>query len=313
MISPILPLWLVIPITIALLVVTIINSKNIKLIIRILMIVLLFIVNLRIKIPNGEIKVLKNNLDVIFVVDVTLSMDALDYNGKTRLSGVINDLTYVVNELNGANFSLISFDNIINVVPLTSDNNTIKAGIATLSTPDSLYAKGSSITIFKEELERILKSSKKKNNRKRIVFIVTDGENTTDDKLESLTDLRDLVDDGAVLGYGTTTGGKMRVETYRGSGYYEYVKDRSDYSYKDAISKIDETNLKKMANELDIEYIHMEKRSNINSRLNKIARSMSYEGDSSIEYAYQDIYYFIAPLLIVLFIVELVMDRRLHQ
>ncbi len=311
--SPILPLWLIIPIILALLAITIIYSRKVKLVIRILMILLLFVINLRIKVPNGEIKVLKNNLDVIFVVDVTLSMDALDYNGKTRLSGVKNDLNYVVNELNGANFALVSYDDMVKTIPLTSDSNTIKAAINTLHTPDSLYAKGSSVTLFKEELERILNSSKKKEDRKRIVFIITDGENTSNNKLDDISNLRSLVDNGAVLGYGTSQGGKIRVETYRGSNRYEYLKDRTDYPYKDAVSVIDENNLKKIANELDIEYIHMEKQNNIDSRLNKITKSMSFNGDSDLEYAYQDIYYYLAPLLVVLFITELVMDRRLHQ
>ena len=314
MTSPIIPIWLIIPILGAFLVYSIITTRKLKLIIRILMVILLFVINLRIKIADGEVLVMKNNLDVIFVVDTTLSMDALDYNGNgKRMDAVKKDLEYVIDELAGASFSVISFDSIaMTKMPLTRDSNSVLSAIKTLKTPDSLYAKGSTITIFKENLEKVLESSSKREDRRRIVFIVTDGENTTDEKLDSLSDLKQLVDNGAVLGYGTTKGGLMKVETYTGSGHWEYLQDRSDYPYKDARSVIDETNLKKMANDLGLDYIHMEKQSNIKSKIKEILKMRDFN-DQEMEYSYQDIYYYFSPILIALFIVELAIDRRMHQ
>ena len=246
--SPILPLWIVLPIIVVLFILVMIQNRGLKLGIRIAIIVILFIVNLRPMIPGGEVEVFNSNLDVIFVVDTTLSMDALDYNGNnTRLSAVKNDLTYIVDELAGSSFSVISYDLSSEInLPLTKDNDAVKVSINTLSVIDSLYARGSNITLFKDDLKTILDSSLKKDDRVRIVFIVTDGEANTDDKLASLKDLKSSINGGAVLGYGTTSGGKIKVETYKGSGRYEYLEDRSEgYPYKDAISKIDENNLKK--------------------------------------------------------------------
>lgn len=313
--SPILPLWIVLPIIVVLFILVMIQNRGLKLGIRIAIIVILFIVNLRPMIPGGEVEVFNSNLDVIFVVDTTLSMDALDYNGNnTRLSAVKNDLTYIVDELAGSSFSVISYDLSSEInLPLTKDNDAVKVSINTLSVIDSLYARGSNITLFKDDLKTILDSSLKKDDRVRIVFIVTDGEANTDDKLASLKDLKSSINGGAVLGYGTTSGGKIKVETYKGSGRYEYLEDRSEgYPYKDAISKIDENNLKTIAKDLGISYIHMEKQSNVDSVLRDIKKMRSMT-DVNKEYYYSDIYYYFSFMLIPLFIIELIIDRRMYR
>lgn len=313
MIAPIIPLWLIIPICIFLLVFVIIYSRRLKLVIRILIIILAFIINLRIQTPNGEVLVLKNNLDVIFVVDTSLSMDAIDYNGEKRLDVLKRDLLYIIDEIPGASYSVIAFDNISSIkVPLTRDSNSIKVSIKTLKTPDSLYAMGSTITIFKDDLKKILDSSVKKEGKKRIVFIITDGENTTEEKMVSLEDLKEYVDGGAVLGYGTKEGGLILVETYSGSGKYEYLKDKSSYPYVDARSMIDEDNLNKVAKELGIEYIHMSKQDNVKNKLRAINSMSSYD-DEDKELAFQDTYFYLSPLLIILFCVELWIDRRMYR
>jgi Ca-activated chloride channel family protein len=290
------------------------TSNGIKRYVRIIIIAILVLINFRFMTPNGEVEVQNNNLDVIFVVDTTLSMNALDYNGGKRLDAVKKDIEYIVDELSGSSFSLISYDSTSSIkLPFTRDSNAIKVAINTLRVPDSLYASGSDITLFKNDLLAMLDRSIKKEDRKRIVFIISDGEITADDaELSSLIDLRDKVDGGAVLGYGTDSGGKMEVETYRNSGKYEYVKDRSSYPYKEAVSKIDETNLNKMADDLGISYVHMTSQNNVNSTISDVRRVKTIT-DSNKEYAYSDTYYYFSFLLIPLILFELILDRRIYR
>jgi Ca-activated chloride channel family protein len=313
-INPILPLWLMIPLVIGLIVLTIFTSKEIKLYLRIAIIIVLLLVNFRFMVPSDDVMVFNNNLDVIFVVDTTLSMDALDYENGTRMDAVRNDIAYIVDRLAGANFSLITHDTISTVLlPLTKDANAVKVAINTMSTPDSIYAKGSDITLFKEELENMLDRSIKKENRKRIVFIIGDGEITSKTGgIISLNLLSSKIDNGAVLGYGTTEGGKMKVETYSGSGQYEYLKDKSEYPYKDAISRIDEENLNVIAKDLGIDYIHMTSTSNINKKIDEINRIKTLS-DPTSEYAYSDIYYYFSFLLIPMLLFEVILDRRSYR
>ena len=59
---------------------------------QILIVILLFVINLRIMIPSSDVKVQTNNFDVLFVIDETISMLAEDYNGNnTRYEGVKED------------------------------------------------------------------------------------------------------------------------------------------------------------------------------------------------------------------------------
>ncbi|MGN0394954.1 MAG: VWA domain-containing protein, partial [Coprococcus sp.] len=75
-------------------------------------------------------------------------------------------------------------------------------------------------------------------------------------------------------------------------------------------SKIDEDNLKKIAGDMDIKYINMNKQSNINQVLKDVKSAAKTEiGDKLLD-GYADIYYiFVIPLLLLL-LYEFVEYRR---
>ena len=76
---------------------------------KITIIIMLLIIGLRPMIPEKDSsQVETNDLDVLFVVDNTISMIAEDYNGnEPRLDAVQSDMQYILEKLNGAQFSLI--------------------------------------------------------------------------------------------------------------------------------------------------------------------------------------------------------------
>ncbi len=295
---PIIPLWIIIPISIIFIVYSIF-SKKIDFI-SITIIILLFIINLRIMIPNNNIDNDLNNLNVLFVLDNTISMQALDYDGKnTRMSGVVEDSKHIINKLYGANFSLICFDNNAKVViPYTRDVNSIINGFNNIMPIQDLYAKGSSLNMPYNTIKDYLKKSKEKNNF-NILFFISDGEITNNEKLRNYYDISDMLDDGAVLGYGSNKGGYMKSTT--DSSDNKYIIDNS--SNNKAISKIDESNLKRLANDLNIDYIHMNKKNNIEDKLSEIKYRINKKDYSSNKSNYNDIYYiFVVPLFILLII-----------
>ena len=169
MISPIIPIWLLLIILIPTTVYVILKVRGIKLVIRLLMIVLVFFINIRIKLPNGYTTQDASNLDVIFVVDNTISMQANDGREKdTRLDNVKEDIQYIVDKLPDANYSLISFFYESEIkVPLTYDSNTLMVSVRNLKEPTLFYARGSNVTMFKNTLEQELKSSSKREGRER--------------------------------------------------------------------------------------------------------------------------------------------------
>ena len=310
---PIIPIWLMIIISIVYLILIIKTKNKYKLIVRILIIIFIFIINLRFMIvdENGESYV--SDLDIVMVVDNSISMVAEDYNGNNRrLDAVKEDLKYILNEIPTSSYSIITFDSKSYIrAPFTSDRDTIDNIIDTMDVKLSYYSAGSNITVFKNDLKYMLKNSKKKNHHKRIVILVSDGEVISSKGLASLNDLKSYINDGIVLGYGTSKGGKMKEKIYSTSNKYEYIEDRRSNKYPPpfAISKINEKNLKKMANDLGIEYIHMTKQSNVNSKIKDIIKKSSLSESDSIK-SYKDTYYPFAILLSILLLIELYLDKR---
>ncbi len=299
-IFPIIPIWIMIIICTALIIFII--KKNNKNIIQIIIVILLFIINLRIMIPNNNSQILTNNLDVLFVIDNTISMNAEDYNGNnTRLSAIKQDCKYIVEKLSGARFSVITFNNTAKIMtPYTKDTNITIETVDIIEPIDELYAKGSSLNTPLDTMISSLKSSQKKENRIRILFFISDGEITDDSSLKSFNEVSKYIDNGAVMGYGTNKGGYMKTKN-KYSESEDYIIDYTNYNYNKAISKIDENNLQKIAKDINVEYIHMERQVDINRKLDEIKRLTTSNIDSSDKSTYDDTYYiFVIPLLVLL-------------
>ena len=306
---PIIPIWIMF--IICLLLIIYIIKKNNKNIIQIIMVILIFIINLRIMIPSDNSMVMSNNLDVIFAIDNSISMNAEDYNGNnTRLYAVKKDCKYIINRLNGARFSVITFNHKANIVsPFTKDNNMVIESIDVIEPINNSIARGSSLNSSHDLLLKTLKSSEKKKNKIRIVFFISDGEITDDSTLNSFKDISNHIKNGAVLGYGTKQGGQMKSKSYYDEKE-DYLKDETDYPYKIAISKIDENNLKQISKDMNISYIHMNKQSRINNKIREINKLVNTSISSNDKSGYDDIYFiFVIPLLVLL-IIELGNYRR---
>lgn len=342
-INPIIPIWLMLIICISSIILIIYskqlkdritNKKNIEkttrqkhlireniinIIIKVVIVILLFVINLRFMIPNGESVAINTDVNILFVIDTSVSMRALDYDGnKERFEGVVNDCCYIVGELSNCKFSIITFgDTAKKVIPFTTDTDMVQAELQSINLENDFYAEGSSMNLPKDILEKTLKEEKKRQNEnaKFVVFFVTDGEITKEgETLETFSNIKQYVSNGGVLGYGTKTGGKMVNSTYADNPnsefyYIEYFDD--NYNYQTAISKLDEKNLKQIASDIGIDYIQMNKTSNINYKLNDIKQQISNSQTNEEKIStYQDIYYYFAIPLVILLIVDFIIQKR---
>ncbi len=200
--------------------------------------------------------------DVFIVLDTTGSVSAEDWNGtNTRLEGMRSDIDQIVEHFAGARFSLITFDAVSLVrVPLTRDTNALVSAMEVVQPEMTLYSHGTTVSEPRELLADTLEAAQEAYpEHRRIVFYLGDGEQTAAEKPESFADAGEFTGAGVVLGYGTEQGGKMLAN----AGLYaddddepEYIQDRSSSPYKDAISVIDEDNLRTIAEELGISYAH---------------------------------------------------------
>ncbi len=312
MTNPIIPITIMILITIFLITIVIINKKH--LVTRIIIIILLFIINLRPMTINYEKETFNTNLDILFVVDTTVSMDAVDMNG-TRLARVISDIKYIMDEFVGSNFALITFNNTpVIISPFTFDTKRIETAVNNLETGDILYANGTSIDKPVEAINMLLSNASKRENEV-ILFYITDGEFNKNDDMSPYNEIGKLISSGAVLGYGTKEGGKIKLNL-KNKSYYSYrvdsegyLLDRQKYPYVPAISKLGEDNLKKLSSILSIDYINMKDRNNINSKISDIKNGIKYNNNSKTNGG-DDTYFYLSFFLIPLFLYEFVIYRR---
>ena len=297
-IFPILPIWLVLPISLLLIIFILFKRQRLSLAIKYLvLVVLIFLINLRFMFPNGREPIVTTNLDVLFVVDNTISMQAEDYNGSNkRMVGVRKDIEYIMDELDGSRFAVITFDNQARInVPYTFDKSMALESILILKPIDEMYAKGTNLDLPIEVMNTLFVNTKKNNDNVRIVFFVSDGEITSVSKRKSFSGLKKYIDNGAVLGYGTTNGGYMH-EYDEYTEKEEYVKDEN---YNNAISRLDENNLKMISKELGIDYIKMNNKNDIDNKLSKIKKIAKETLVGNDKSTYNDIYFiFLIPLLI---------------
>ena len=229
---------------------------------RACMLLFLVIICLGPSIPGGKAPPGISNLDVIFVVDTTASMGAEDYAGnKLRIDGVKQDLLDVGNKLQGAHLAIVTFDSKVNtVLPFTTDNATFVASVQSIHQETQGTSKGSAIDRPIKLVTQELKTRKGFNpEHSRLLFYLGDGEQTNDKTAESFKPLAELLDGGAVLGYGTSDGAKMlKYTSLPGSNSapptYVNALDTNTKTFVPAISKKDEKALKKIAEELGVSF-----------------------------------------------------------
>lgn len=302
--NPIMPIWLMAIVCIGILALK--RKGSVMSYVRqILIVVLIFVINLRLMIPNGEYEstIVETNTYVLFVIDNTISMYAVDYdaNGTTRREGIQADCAYIMDQLPGAHYAAIGFDNDARVLSPFTDNAEFEKSVIQSMVPLSYYyAEGTTLnTAYQITLQKLQQLDEDFDGAQAVVFFMTDGENTSDEKLQSFDELAKYIDNGAVLGYGTTTGAKMYAPV---SNYSDETTTIHDEHYNDAISCMDEDTMKKLAKDMKIEYIHMTKSSDVDSVIAEVKETQENLGNiTKTLQGYDDIYYYFAiPLALLL-------------
>lgn len=252
------------------------------------LVVLVLLAALRPGFPGGSTPQASSELNVFFVVDSTSSANAEDYgNGKPRLDGMKADINALALALPGARYSMITFDRAASVrLPLTTDAAALETMTEILTPEVSLYSHGSSVTVAAGLLkERLLAAQQAHPERPRLVFYLGDGEQTAAGKPEPFNLPDALVSGGAVLGYGTKAGGRMKEYFGYDAGQpAEYIQDYSSNQRTDAISRIDEQMLGTLAQQLSVPYVHRSAGDPITAALTD-AKPAALTPDSSVSTA----------------------------
>ncbi|MDR6417464.1 VWA domain-containing protein [Pseudarthrobacter sulfonivorans] len=226
------------------------------------LVLLLLAAALRPGVPGGSAQAATSDLNVFLVVDTSSSIVAEDYgNSSPRLNGVRQDIKAIAGELAGARFSLLTFDSSAVVrMPLTTDTTALDTAVAVVQPQVTAFSKGSSVTAAGKLLTERLRTARDSHpERPRLVYYFGDGEQTSSGAPEAIRVDGGLVNGGAVLGYGTSEGGRMKENTGQRSGSdggAGYIQDRTTGSGRDALSVIDEGRLQWIAGQLGVPYVH---------------------------------------------------------
>ena len=281
--DPVAPAWLIAVLALALVafcVWCIVTSRDARArlawVLRVVAVLLLVAVAVRPVIPAepASRSTSAGGLEVYIAVDTTSSMAAEDWGDGAqaqRLDGVKADIAAIAQALRGASFSLVTFDgDAVQRVPLTSDASALVSAGDVLTQEITAYSQGSSVDEPVDLLTEILETADQQDPaQERVLFYLGDGEQTAATEPGSFEPLADLVGGGAVLGYGTDEGGRMREF----GGYSDpnapasYIQDYSIGDPVDAVSRIDESRLDEIAGQLGVDYLKRDAGAGIGSLL----------------------------------------------
>lgn len=225
---------------------------------RLVMVLACAVMLLRPGLPGGSTQTLATDTDIVLVVDTTASIVAEDWaDGAPRLDGVRADVRALVEQYPGARFALLTSDAAAELrIPLTTDTTALLGSLDVLRPEVTSQSRGSSIGVAARLLNDTLAAAAESSpDRSRMVFYFGDGEQTTGSAPESFADSARYTDAGAVFGYGTADGGRMRVTT---GGLEQNGSEYIQYQGADAVSVIDEANLETIAGQLGVGYAHRE-------------------------------------------------------
>ena len=233
---------------------------------RLVMVGLLLVIALRPTIPGPTTgPIATGGLEVYIVLDTTSSMAAEDVRGQvedrpaTRLDEAKDDVARIVESLAGAKFSLTTFDSsAVQRVPLTSDASALLTAVDATAQEITYYSSGSGIdTAVPFVTDLLVSADQDAPDASRVLFYLGDGEQTIDRPPGSFEQLTPFIDGGAVLGYGTDEGGRMRVFDGFGADDEEtgpsYIQDPD--AGGDALSRVDADTLGAVATQLRVPFV----------------------------------------------------------
>lgn len=206
-----------------------------------------------------------NATDVIVAVDTTGSMAVADatYGSEktiTRIDAARQAVHDVTAAYPDASFAALRFGASGTLdVPLTPDAPAIDNWANTLAVEATSMSAGSSLDAPIDQLLLTAKSIREAHPDDAIVlYLITDGEQTSNVTRRTFSSLRQYLNDGFTVGVGSTEGGKIPVIA---DGVSAGDSNTTDHWVVDpdtgepGISKMDEKNLKDIADEISGTYV----------------------------------------------------------
>ena len=275
---------------------------------RIIICLLTLIILIRPTIPADTVARLKSDLNVIFILDSTGSMLAKDHkNSQSRLDAAKQDIKPLSSLLSGARFSLIAFDNTPYIaLPFTTNTTSLETAVSTISPINTAYSIGSNISAPLDLAQDLIsQNSTNFPDRKTAVFFLSDGEQSAKYQLNIPENLKTSILGGAVLGYGSTSGSRIHEVKISSTGNLSSdTPIITDSKGTPVITKLNPENLKTIANSLSLDYADKNTPNPLNSKADKIRKSVS-KTQTSDKTSSTELYWIISFALFILLLLEI--------
>jgi len=198
--------------------------------------ILLGMVNPRIRYHQETVK--KTEADIIFCIDISNSMMARDIK-PDRLERTKMSISKLIDRFEKDQVGLVVFAGRAQTLyPLSPDYAGAKLFLQTVST-DIIAVQGTAIG---SALELATNSFSTKSRAKKIIILISDGENHEDDALDAAKKAAEKGITIFTVGMGSPEGAPIPVTT--GMGTMEYKKDESGNT---VITRMNETMLRQIA------------------------------------------------------------------
>lgn len=201
-----------------------------------------------------------NATDVVIAADITGSMAVKDaqYGSQetiTRLDAARDAIDDITSTYAHSQFAALSFGSQGTVdVPLTPDVAAINTWARTLQVEPTDTSSGSSPDALLDQLLLTVKDIRDAHaDDTIIVYIITDGEQTSSTVRRTFSSLRKYIDDACVIGVGSEQGSTIPQVTTQGVQEGQWVEDPD--TGKPGVSIMDVNQIQSMADELSGSYI----------------------------------------------------------
>ncbi|OQY03864.1 MAG: hypothetical protein B6I20_04190 [Bacteroidetes bacterium 4572_117] len=239
-------------------------------------------------------------VEIIIALDVSNSMMAEDIR-PNRLKKAKRAISQLLDNLKNDKIGLIVFaGDAYTQVPITTDYTATKMFLSSINT-DFVPKQGTAIG---EAIRLAMKSYSPDNEQKKVLVIITDGENHEDDPIQAAVEANEKGILVYTIGMGLNKGVPIPIK-----GRSDYKKDASGNVI---ITKLDEATLVKIAQAGGGIYIRANNtKVGLSNLYNKVEKMDKSEFETVVYSEYEDNFqYFIGFALLFLLIEFLIMERR---
>ncbi|MFO8128629.1 MAG: VWA domain-containing protein [Bacteroidales bacterium] len=248
-------------------------------------------------------KIRREGIDIMIALDVSSSMLAQDIK-PDRLSRAKRSISRLIEKLKGDRVGIIVFaGNAYTQLPITTDYAAAKMFLSPIE-PDNIPTQGTAIG----DAIRLASKSFSKDNKNKVIIIITDGENHEGNAIEEAQKARELGITLFTIGMGLPEGAPIPVYDKYGNRT-GYKKDRQGQT---VMTRLNASMLQQIASAGNGVYVNA---TNSNTGLSDILKEINKMEKEEIETRifadYKDQFQYFAGLGLLLFILEyLILERK---